>query len=286
MPELSVLMPVRDGGATVRHAITSTLRAMPGDSELVIWDDHSTDGTVEVVDRVADRRVRLIRSDRTIGVGAALRALCDRTDSRFIARMDADDVCLPWRFAAQSARVRRERCDILFSPVIRFRTSPLRVSPSAPVAIPPAALPLHLAVMCVVMHPTMFAARRAIETAGGYRDVLAEDYDLWLRAGTAGVRMGRMSVPTLAYRRHAAQVSLTGAYARRVRADASLAQSYRDFVRATLDLETTWTPAGGANSPEDVAAAGELRDRLDARSADLPAWQRRLLQRTMRRLPG
>lgn len=281
-----MLLPVRNGAATVRRAITSTLRAMPRDSELVIWDDASTDGTVEAVQRLQDRRVRLIESDKTVGVGAALRALCDRTDSRFIARMDADDVCLPWRFALQSARLRRERCDILFSPVVRFRASPLRLSPSAPVSISPAALPLHLAVMCVVMHPTMFAARRAIETAGGYRDVLAEDYDLWLRAGIAHVRMARMSVPTLAYRRHAGQVSLTGEYARMVSADAGIAQSYRDFLRATLDLDTTWAPPQGADSPERAAAARELRERLEYRSATLPAWQRILLRRTMRRLPA
>ena len=279
-------MPVRDGEATVRRAVTSTLRAMPPDAELVIWDDASADGTVGVIEGVSDDRVRLIRSDRAVGVGAALRELSDRTDSRFVARMDADDVCLPWRFAAQSAPVRAGRCDILFSPVIRFRTSPLRVSPSAPVAIPPAALPLHLAVMCVVMHPTMFAARSAVEKAGGYREVLAEDYDLWLRAGTAHVRMARMSMPTLAYRRHAGQISLTGDYALRVSADAAIAQSYRDFVRATLDLETTWTPAGGARSPEDAAAARELRARLDQRARAMSAWQRRLLQRTMRRLPA
>lgn len=279
-------MPVRNGATTVRHAITSTLRAMPRDSELVIWDDASTDETVSVVDRLEDRRVRFIVSDRTVGVGAALRALCDRTDSRFIARMDADDVCLPWRFAVQSARVRSRWCDILFSPVVRFRTPPLRISPSAPVSIPPAALPLHLAVMCVVMHPTMFAARSAIEKAGGYRDVLAEDFDLWLRAGTAQVRMARMSVPTLAYRRHAGQVSLTDEYTRRMSTDEVMAQSYRDFVRNTLDLDTTWTPARGADSPESAAAGRELRERLDSRSAGLPAWQRNLLQRTMRRLPA
>jgi glycosyltransferase involved in cell wall biosynthesis len=278
-------MPVRNGEATVHHAVASTLRAMPRDAELVIWDDASTDGTVAAIERFADRRVRLVRSDQAAGVGAALRALSDQTDSRLVARMDADDVCLPWRFAAQSAALRRGR-GILFSPVLRFRTSPLRVTPSAPVAIPPAALPLHLAVMSVVMHPTMFASRRAIEAAGGYRAILAEDYDLWLRAATAGVPMARMSLPTLAYRRHSAQVSLTGDYARRVSSDARLSESYRDFARATLQLDIDWMPGQRTDSAAAAHAAGALRARLEERSARLSPWQRRLLQRTMRRLPG
>lgn len=285
VPELSVLMPVRNGQATVSHAVASTLRALPRDAELVIWDDASTDATVSVIERIRDRRVRLIRSDRPLGVGAALRELSDRTDSRLVARMDADDICLPWRFAVQSAALREGRSGILFSSVVRFRTSPLRVSPSAPVGIATAALPLHLAVMCVVMHPTMLATRRAVERAGGYRDVLAEDYDLWLRAATAGVPMRRMALPALAYRRHAGQVSVSGEYTRQVSADARLAQSYREFVRTTLDLDTTWLPALGADSPESEAVGRELRERLTARSAGLSAWQRTLLERTMRRLP-
>ena len=286
MPELSVLMPVRDAQATVGAAVSSTLRAMPRDAELVVWDDGSTDGTASAVERAGDRRVRVLRSDRPLGVGAALRALTDRTDSRLVARMDADDLCLPWRFAVQAAALRGARSGILFSSVVRFRTSPLRVSPSAPVGIATAALPLHLAVMCVVMHPTMLATRRAIETAGGYRDVLAEDYDLWLRAAARGVPMRRLAVPTLAYRRHGGQVSLSGEYSARVAVDEGLAQSYRDFARATLDLDTTWVPARGADSPESAAAGRELRRRLEARSADLPVWQRTLLERTMRRLPA
>lgn len=281
-----MLMPVRNGEATVHRAVASTLRALPGDSELAIWDDASTDGTVAVIERFADRRVRLVRSERPEGVGAALRALSERTDSRFVARMDADDVCLPWRFAAQTAGLRLSSCQILFSPVLRFRTSPLRVAPSAPTAIPPAALRLHLAVMCVVMHPTMIARRRALEIAGGYRDTPAEDYDLWLRAGTAGVPMGRMALPTLAYRRHAAQVSLTGEYSRRVSADALLTRSYRDFVRATLDLDIDWMPGQPTGSADAAGAARELRARLEERSTRLSPWQRRLLRRTMRRLPS
>ncbi|MGN6219634.1 MAG: glycosyltransferase family 2 protein [Microbacterium sp.] len=281
-----MLLPVRDGEATVRHAVASTLRAMPRDAELVIWDDASTDRTVAVIENFSDRRVRLIRSDRAVGVGAALRALCDRTDSRFVARMDADDVCLPWRFAAQSAGLRDGRRGILFSPVLRFRTAPLRVLPSAPVAVSAQALPLHLAVMCVVMHPTMFATRRAVETAGGYRDVSAEDYDLWLRAATAGVPMARSSLPTLAYRRHVAQVSSTAEYARRVSGDGLLAQSYRDFARATLDLDVDWMPGLSAALPDAARGVRELRARLEERSAGLTAWQRHLLQRTMRRLPA
>lgn len=135
VPELSVIMPVFNGATTVETAVRSTLRAMPRDSELVVLDDASTDGTGAVVEAIGDRRVRLVRNSVNVGVGRAARELMECTDSRFVARMDADDVCLPWRFRSQLPAMRRGSVDILFAPVVRFRSAPLRVSLSMPVAI-------------------------------------------------------------------------------------------------------------------------------------------------------
>ena len=45
MPQLSVLIPVKDGMPYLKSTVASTLRAMPRDSELLVLDDGSTDGT-------------------------------------------------------------------------------------------------------------------------------------------------------------------------------------------------------------------------------------------------
>jgi glycosyltransferase involved in cell wall biosynthesis len=56
MPRLSVQMPARNAVRTLSRAISSTLRAMPDDAELLIFDDASDNGTSVVLDLRQVRR--------------------------------------------------------------------------------------------------------------------------------------------------------------------------------------------------------------------------------------
>lgn len=283
MTELSVLMPVRNGAATVERAIRSTLRSMPDDSELAIWDDASSDGTLKVIRSFGDRRVRVVSDGgEKRGPAGALQALLAATQSRYVARMDADDVSLPWRFTAQLAAIRRQPVDILFSSVLRFRTEPFRLTPSMPLSIPPAALPLHLAVMSILCHPTMMARRGALESVGGYRPDRAEDYDLWLRASSAGLRLARAALPVLAYRRHAGQ---TSAWAADTPPGRLLIEAYRDFAASVLGVETEWVPGLAVDSPALQRDRVRVESAVRARAAALPSLQRHLVDRTLTKLP-
>lgn len=286
MPRISVLMPVRNGAQTVGTAVRSTLRAMTKDSELVVWDDASTDDTRTVLARIDDPRLRVLESSVDIGPGAALRELCARSDSELVARMDADDVCLPGRFALQTAEMARGRADMLFAPVLRFRTRPFRVSASSPTAISAAAMPLHLAVMCMLSHPTMMATRTAIETSGGYRATLAEDYDLWLRACTAGMRLERMAVPIIAYRRHAGQLSFADGYRSRAHTEPLLVESYRRFIDVRFGIRSEWVAGTPAVSESELASVRAIAHELLAGMQTLPRSQRRAVARTRSRLPS
>ncbi len=203
MPRLSVLVPARNSAATIDAALRSTLRALPADSELVVLDDASEDRTADVIGRIADPRLRLLRNPVQGGVAAGLNRMLDATDSELVARMDADDVVLPWRFRTQLRAL--DRADVVFTTVFDWRGS--RIRPPAPVALAPAAFGLHLLVTNPVSHPTMLARRTAIAAVDGYRAVPAEDYDLWLRLELAGSRQTRLAVPTLAYRIHEHQVT-------------------------------------------------------------------------------
>ena len=111
MPELSVILPARNAAGTIRRAVASTLAAMPRDSELVVGNDSSSDSTVGEAIRgasrggVVDPRLRI--EDITPGEGGVSRVLTqlmERTDSRLVGRMDADDVSLKGRFRRTHAR--------------------------------------------------------------------------------------------------------------------------------------------------------------------------------------
>ena len=217
MPRLSVLLPAHNAERTVTRAVRSTLAALPLDAELVVADDGSTDRTAERVlagaarRGVVDRRLRLV--DAAPGPGGITRVLTqllETTDSELVGRMDADDISLPGRFGAALARL-DDGDDMVFLQQVELRESAggglRRVVPRAPYPIGPDEFALHLLLTNPVCHPTMVASRRLLERVGGYRDVPAEDYDLWLRSASAGARIRRLGRWGLVYRVHPAQTT-------------------------------------------------------------------------------
>lgn len=204
MPELTVILPARNAEQTVRGAVTSTLKALPKDAELVVLDDGSTDGTSEILQAVRDRRLRVINGAGSGGVAPALNTLLEKTDSRLVARMDADDICLPWRFHTTLPAF-EQGVDVVFSPVIELHGK--RLAPGLLMPIPPEIFGLHLLLSNPVSHPTMIARRSSLEEAGGYRHVPSEDYDLWLRLVAAGAGLRRVTWWGLLYRIHDSQIT-------------------------------------------------------------------------------
>ncbi|WP_257180974.1 glycosyltransferase family 2 protein [Corynebacterium cystitidis] len=210
MPKLSVILPAQNAASTVARAVSSTLRALPSDAELVVLDDGSTDHTAASARAgatrkgVVDKRLRIERRDGSGGIATALNWLLHHTDSEFVARMDADDICLPWRFHTP-VRALEGGDDVVFSQVNNFTGRKLK--PAAPVPIPPDAFSFHLLLTNPVSHPAMVAQRSTLETLGGYRDVPAEDYDLWMRAALHGARLRRVASWGLLYRVHPEQIT-------------------------------------------------------------------------------
>lgn len=105
MPEISVLLPVRDGARTLALAMASVLEQSFGDFELLVLDDGSVDASPDIALGFGDARVRLLRDGAKRGLAARLNLGIDAAKGRYIARMDADDVCFPERFARQVERL-------------------------------------------------------------------------------------------------------------------------------------------------------------------------------------
>lgn len=108
MPEVSVLLPVRDGARTLALAMVSVLEQSFGDFELLVLDDGSVDASPDIALGFGDPRVRLLRDGVKRSLAARLNQGIGAAAGRYIARMDADDVCFPERFARQVARLNAE----------------------------------------------------------------------------------------------------------------------------------------------------------------------------------
>lgn len=236
MPEISVLLPAFNASATISQAVSSTLNALPADGELVVLDDGSTDATAALAQDAADRLgrlddLRLLSNDSPLGVARGLNRMIAESDSRLIGRMDADDVSLRSRFS-RAHRAIDAGDDFVFTQVIK--KSGRRWRPNPPMRITPAGFVDELLLTNPVAHSTMLAKRSAVESLGGYRPVPAEDYDMWLRAATAGMRLSRTAGWGLIYRTHPDQLTATSGWFSRSWSDPLVQQAYGDFTQCLL----------------------------------------------------
>src|SRR5688500_5268253 len=108
-PPVSVLLPVRDGAPHLAECIASLAAQTDADFEVIAVDDGSRDDTPVLLAAWAERdpRVRVL-TQPPLGLVAALERARAHARGRWLARMDADDVALPHRLAAQRALLEAE----------------------------------------------------------------------------------------------------------------------------------------------------------------------------------
>lgn len=206
-PVVSVIMPVRDGGAYLREAVDSILSQSFADLELILVDDHSADQAIAALQR-SDPRLQLLANPGR-GVSSAFNTGLARARGAFIARMDADDLALPERLAQQLAYLDARpdvaicgACVELFSER-PLRGGNLRYQRWLNGCRSPAQIHRQMFVESPLPNPTAMFRRQALLQLGGYADPpWPEDYDLFLRAREAGLRMGKPDATLLRWREH------------------------------------------------------------------------------------
>jgi glycosyltransferase involved in cell wall biosynthesis len=99
-PAVSVVMPVYNGETFLEEALLSVLTQSLRDIEVIVVDDGSTDRTPEILAYVTDPRVRVLTQPNG-GIAAALNFGVAHARGRYVARMDADDRCVPERLDRQ-----------------------------------------------------------------------------------------------------------------------------------------------------------------------------------------
>lgn len=104
-PTISVLMPACNVEKYICEAIDSILAQTFTDFEFIIINDGSTDKTEELILQYTDSRIRYYKNEQNIGIVGTLNRGLELCQGKYIARMDADDISLPERFAKQVAHM-------------------------------------------------------------------------------------------------------------------------------------------------------------------------------------
>lgn len=212
-PRVSVVMSVYNGERYLREAVDSILAQTFTDFEFLIIDDGSTDGTGAILaEYVArDPRIRVIVHAANQGLTPSLNEGLALAQGEYVARMDADDISLPERFARQVTCL-DARPDIGV-----LGTAFQLIDADGGVIAPPVIHPVEsgFVAWCLyffnpLVHSSVMIRRRSLAQAGGYNQTLvrSQDHELWCRLSRR-TRLSNSPEVLLLLRKHSVNVSST-----------------------------------------------------------------------------
>lgn len=224
---LTVLLPARNAAPTLDAAVASVLADVgnaPTPVRLLAIDDGSTDGTGALLRTWADRdrRVEVIAGEGK-GISAALNLGLSKVGTPRFARMDADDLWLPGRLAAQQAALDGDPALALVGGRVELFRDDGALKPGMAAyqrwldgLTTPESCHRDRFVESPLVHPAWMGRTEALHALGGWHDPRwPEDHDLLLRAFAAGMRLGNVATPVLRWRDHATRLTRTdGRYGR------------------------------------------------------------------------
>jgi glycosyltransferase involved in cell wall biosynthesis len=207
-PKVSAVISVIDPHPVYfREAVQSVLNQTLRDLELVIIEEPHGRRVVDVLQGIEDPRIRhFCHPHRTSLVDQRNRGL-EHARSEFVALLDADDVCMPERFAKQLAFLQAHPDVAVVGSQLEVidhegRAVGYRAYPTDPEELR-RALPLYNP----IAQPGCMLRRSVALAVGGYQYRLhkfVEDYELWSRMAKHGYRLANLPEPLTRYRIHPA----------------------------------------------------------------------------------
>lgn len=212
MPKISVIMSVYNGEKYLAEAIESIVGQTFSQWELVIINDCSQDSTGEILEKYSssDERIKVYTNEMNLKLPKSLNKAISLCSGKYIARMDADDICLPDRFEKQY-KFMEENDDISLSSC-RFLTLKNGVysSGSCGARCDYDSLKAMLLVTNPILHPGVIAKAEVMK-ALNYDTSLTctEDLELWNRMVRENIKMEIQPEYLLIYRLHDKQITKT-----------------------------------------------------------------------------
>lgn len=195
---LSIVMPTYNCKKYVGLAIESIQNQTFHNYEFIIVDGHSTDGTLEIIERYSatDKRIRVILDEKK-GIGAALRLGCSLAKGDYIARMDSDDIAYPERLEKELDFLEHHTEYILVSSSAEYIDSE---GNSMGYSFPYTWQCLLNKNVRSILHPGVLFRKSVYLKSGGYQPIIrSEDFFLWNRMKQYG-RMKVLQCPLMKYR--------------------------------------------------------------------------------------
>lgn len=211
-PDISVIMSVYNGEAYLKETIDSLIGQTFKNWELIVINDCSNDSTAKILEdySLKDERIKVHTNEVNLKLPASLNKAIALSEGKYIARMDADDICLPDRFEKQY-KFMEENSDISLSSC-RFMTlkNGVYMSGGAGGRCDSKALGAMLLVANPILHPGVIAKAEVMKSFN-YDTTLTctEDLELWTRMIMGKQKIEILPECLLIYRLHDKQITST-----------------------------------------------------------------------------
>jgi glycosyltransferase involved in cell wall biosynthesis len=210
MPAVSVVIPVFNAERYIADALESIRRQTLSDVEVIVVDDGSTDNTVREAERFSGSLGLTVMRQKNAGPAAARNAGIRRAQGRHCAFLDADDVMLPERLAAQVELFEADPdLGLVHTDLMTFDERGIIHRSRRAFSDPCGGMVLDRLLMDnFITTSTVMAPRERLIGAGlfGEERRVSEDFELWLRMA-ARWKVGYLDRPLVRYRRRPGSLS-------------------------------------------------------------------------------
>ncbi|MBU7560098.1 glycosyltransferase [Levilactobacillus brevis] len=195
-PKFSVLMSVyiKERPEYLQASLNSLVKQTVLPSEIVLVEDgplsDELNQVVEKFDEAYPKLFRIKKLSKNKGLGKALNIGLLACENELVARMDSDDIAVENRFAIQLTTMIREDLDIYGGQIIEFTNDIKNTLAKRIVPLQNNKIIKFAHKRNPFNHMTVMFKKSKIQMLGSYRTKPGyEDYDLWVRAIIAGLKL-------------------------------------------------------------------------------------------------
>ncbi|CDM65087.1 glycosyltransferase [Pyrinomonas methylaliphatogenes] len=194
-PLVSVIIPTYNGEVWVQRAISSVLSQSYQKIELIIVDDYSSDGTLEVIAQAQryDDRIKIFKHTKNLGVGAARNTGLHFAQGDYIAFLDQDDFWLPGKLITQVKALLESPADVALCYTNYYIQHAGGDCVPFNAILPDSGGELigELMLFCRISFSTTLFRRKDLLEIGGFETCLSgcDDWDLLIKLAGKGKKM-------------------------------------------------------------------------------------------------
>ena len=220
-PLVSIIMSVYNEPEDIlRKAVESILNQTFADFEFIIVMDspkNETNKSILTEYSNKDGRICLLFNEKNEGLTFSLNRALQNAKGKYIARMDADDISLPFRIERQKDYLEKNNLDFIGGYVQTISQEGQVIKSCIKVPVENERIHKKMLINNCVFHPSWFLKKAVFDDIGAYDTKYVEDYEFILKAMKKGYVFGNIPQVVLQYRMSAGSISRSSLFVQYLR---------------------------------------------------------------------